>query len=1464
MSSSSFVGLKNQGATCYLNSLIQTLFLTPEFRMELFSLTESEVGLNLNKRKRVIVELQKLFARLQSPDLIGSYCPSFALSTKSLTNSFGWNAAQVMDQHDINELYNLLLDGIERQMPHNKKILNKYYKGRIINVIECTQCHYASKREEDFAQLNVILQNMNASFDDLQESLVSMYLDNEEELKNENAYFCPNCNDKVRAKKYCRLIQLPSIMVCNFNRFYYDLESGGRAKIDKKFKFPKSLDCSMFVEHEYSQMAKDVLCEYDLIAVVVHRGEGANAGHYHAFIRDMNDEVDWTAIQRNKKKRSGRRRRRRNNTNNKKTKNRYDDKEETKREKKDEATAILVSILSEHEMLTKNRLQNEFKNMTNLDGWYTYQQLGLGSFAQFVRNNPRFKIINGDMRSFSVCLAHNSNNLNGFETDIDDEYMPQQNTNNRQATQPQEQEEKINDPNAAHWFDFNDEHITAVSETKIAQLYNSGNKECPYIVIYRRKSMNAVHWPPEAPSFVSRKLEQDRVKSGPKRNLLFSDSDDSESSSSGSSSSEDESSSHDGSNSDNNSSSSSSSGSSSSGDYSISDSSDSSDSSSQFRSGPWEPIDSIKALLWDSDGKSVEWIASELKRSEMDVRDKIKEMLLEKALENKNKNNENLVIADPSRKRKLNDGNVSNLNEPPKKNKNNRYDKEQTKREKKDEATAILVSILSEHEMLTKNRLQNEFKNMTNLDGWYTYQQLGLGSFAQFVRNNHRFKIINGDKRSFSVCLAHNNSNNLNGFIVCDGDDGTDEEYMPQQNTNNKPQTEQEEHKCNDANAAHWFDFNDEDITAVFDTEIDDLYDGGDAECPYMVIYRRKCMNTGNWPPQIPIYVSSLLIDEPLDAEEDEQQIDIAILKLSKPNAEPKKKKRKVSAPSNHDQSSLANLPHPNGKRKKRKAKATQQVESEYLEGIRMKKGATVSELYSRVSEWSGIAANDLLIAQIVCKGRSRLRNAKVEDLGTCDKETKLRLVPMESDILIWDSSKYGTELAAKELQRRKKCIALNVYILSRASPCIIYVNPNNDRLRDVWSMIRSQLSGDERELMKDGNGRFRDVDTHSLFGAEDEMKFVSCLRIDAASVLRFEAPNAPSADEFVIRYRLKTGKVSAKECDEKEAYIAESECIETLFAMMCSAFDVDSTQFDLRKARSDWAVNRIIEVDKRLIKDCKFDHTQRLILAQKNCNKNMRSIQIYCETDVDAFKLGAAAKDEAHDGLDIYECNSVVLCSLDVDRRSTGLEIKRAIIEECDMKMDPCRLRISIVTQNGSRTKWHILNSNKQIGGHSGKCCVELSSCDDTEYGNKASGKALIFVHEKMASDGDDECAHYGPRHEIQITQTQREKRDALKAKIMQELGIEKDEKITIANRNIATHEWTILKQKIIKPRLYDRDIVAVAMHPIDTSKQFETKYDRHCQTQIKEKDNSDAEQDEPVMRINFVNDEENNDKLD
>ena len=43
-STTRLVGLKNQGATCYMNSLIQTLRWTPGFRERLFGLGADQLG----------------------------------------------------------------------------------------------------------------------------------------------------------------------------------------------------------------------------------------------------------------------------------------------------------------------------------------------------------------------------------------------------------------------------------------------------------------------------------------------------------------------------------------------------------------------------------------------------------------------------------------------------------------------------------------------------------------------------------------------------------------------------------------------------------------------------------------------------------------------------------------------------------------------------------------------------------------------------------------------------------------------------------------------------------------------------------------------------------------------------------------------------------------------------------------------------------------------------------------------------------------------------------------------------------------------------------------------------------------------------------------------------------------------------------------------------------------------------
>ena len=39
-----YIGLQNQGATCYMNSLIQTLFMTPQVRQHIYSYRYNEAA----------------------------------------------------------------------------------------------------------------------------------------------------------------------------------------------------------------------------------------------------------------------------------------------------------------------------------------------------------------------------------------------------------------------------------------------------------------------------------------------------------------------------------------------------------------------------------------------------------------------------------------------------------------------------------------------------------------------------------------------------------------------------------------------------------------------------------------------------------------------------------------------------------------------------------------------------------------------------------------------------------------------------------------------------------------------------------------------------------------------------------------------------------------------------------------------------------------------------------------------------------------------------------------------------------------------------------------------------------------------------------------------------------------------------------------------------------------------------
>ena len=76
-----FVGLANQGATCYLNSLVQSLFHTPEFRYVIFK-WRYDAQRDPSKERCIPYQLQRLFAFL-------TLSKRKAVPTTSLTKSFG-------------------------------------------------------------------------------------------------------------------------------------------------------------------------------------------------------------------------------------------------------------------------------------------------------------------------------------------------------------------------------------------------------------------------------------------------------------------------------------------------------------------------------------------------------------------------------------------------------------------------------------------------------------------------------------------------------------------------------------------------------------------------------------------------------------------------------------------------------------------------------------------------------------------------------------------------------------------------------------------------------------------------------------------------------------------------------------------------------------------------------------------------------------------------------------------------------------------------------------------------------------------------------------------------------------------------------------------------------------------------------------------------------------------------------
>ena len=265
------VGIFNEGMTCYMNSMIQSLNVLSYFKRGIFSIPYD------NSDKSLSYSLQQLFYDLTFGNETAS--------TKKLIQSFGWNNNEIFIQHDVQEFNMMFSDLMEKKLKgtNNEKVFTYLFEGKICSGIECINYKFQSIKEEKFIDLQLNVKGCKNIYESFNKYTEKEILDNEDKYEVEG-------HGKEKAIKSTIFSKFPPVLILQLKRFEYNHKLNSMDKVNDLFEFYDTINLSKYLKHENLNEYNNN--EYKLLSVVVHQGN-IYGGHYYAYTRFDVSKDEW-------------------------------------------------------------------------------------------------------------------------------------------------------------------------------------------------------------------------------------------------------------------------------------------------------------------------------------------------------------------------------------------------------------------------------------------------------------------------------------------------------------------------------------------------------------------------------------------------------------------------------------------------------------------------------------------------------------------------------------------------------------------------------------------------------------------------------------------------------------------------------------------------------------------------------------------------------------------------------------------------------------------------------------------------------------------------------------------------------------------------------------------------------------------------------------------------------------------